>query len=108
LSLEAPALVDELDVVPALEPAVEAAVAPTDPAVEVAAAAPAEVEPAEAELAEAELAEEPGCAAIAWVSACRRLEKRSTPNEDWPAPESRREESPDFPGLMCGGVKPTR
>ncbi len=99
MSLEAPAVVDELEAVPALALAVETAVAALDAAVEEPAAVPAEVE----------LAEEPDCAATARVSACRRLEKRSTPNEDWPEPESPREESPpDFPGVMCGGVKPTR
>jgi hypothetical protein len=66
LSLEAPAVVDELEVVPtvglaveaavaALDVAVEAAVAPLDGAVEEPAVVPAEVE----------LAEEPDCAATA-------------------------------------------
>jgi hypothetical protein len=47
LSLEAPAVVDALEVVPALALAVEAAVAALDGAVEEAAVVPAEVEPAE-------------------------------------------------------------
>jgi hypothetical protein len=103
LSLEVPAVVDELEVVPALAPAAGAVAAGLDAAV----VEPAVV-PAELELAELEPLEEPDCAATAWVSACRRLENRSTPNEDWPEPESLREESPDLPGAICGGVKPTR
>ena len=47
MSLEAPAVVDALEVVPALAPAVEAAVAALDVAVEEPAVVPAEVVPAE-------------------------------------------------------------
>jgi hypothetical protein len=55
LSLEAPAVVDELEVAPALAPAVGLAVAAPDAAVEEPAAVPAEVEPVEV----------PDCAATA-------------------------------------------
>jgi hypothetical protein len=79
LSLEASAVVDELEVVPALGLAVEAAVAPLDVAVEEPAVVPAEVVPAlglavEAAVAALDgaveepavvLAEEPDCAATA-------------------------------------------
>lgn len=59
MSLEAPAVADELEPVPALAPA-EAAAEVLDAAVEVSDAVPAEVVPAEVEPAA-----EPGCAATA-------------------------------------------
>jgi hypothetical protein len=60
LSLEPPALVGELELVPVLAPAVEAAVAAPDAPLEEPAAAAAEVEPADVEPAE-----EPDCVATA-------------------------------------------
>lgn len=93
--------------VAALDAAVEEpAVAPAD--VVAAAVVAAEVVTAEVEPAEGVAVEAPDWVATACVSACRRLERRSTPNEARPEAESPPEESADFPGEMCGGaVKPT-
>jgi hypothetical protein len=64
LSLEVPAVADELEAVPALAPG-EAAAEVLDAALEEAAAVPAEVVPAEVVPAEVVPAAEPGCAATA-------------------------------------------
>ena len=65
MSLEAPAVVDELEAVPALAPA-EVVAEALDAGVEESGAVPAEVEPAEVEPAEVVPAEEePDCAATA-------------------------------------------